>query len=73
MKLFDSKAKALEFQTAEAVVYQKREPIRYLVLDLLWKPTKAMLRFILVESSRGRMILISSDLKLEAITAVDLY
>lgn len=73
MKLFDSKAKAFEFQTAEAVVYQQREPIRYLVLDLLWKPTKGMLRFILVESSRGRMILISSDLKLDAITAVDLY
>ena len=73
MKLFDSKAKAFEFQTAEAVVYQKQEPIRYLVLDLLWKPTKGMLRFILIESSRGRMILISSDLKLEAITAVDLY
>ncbi len=73
MKLFDSKAKAFQFQTAEAVVYQKREPIRYLVLDLLWKPTKGMLRFILVESSRGRMILISPDLKLGAITAVDLY
>jgi len=32
-----------------------------------------MLRFILVESPRGRMILISSDLKLDAVTAVDLY
>ena len=73
MKLFDSKAKAFEFQTAEAAVYQKREPIRYLVLDLLCKPTKGMLRFILVESPRGRMILISSDLTLDAITAVDLY
>ncbi|MFH1109201.1 MAG: hypothetical protein V1790_08415, partial [Planctomycetota bacterium] len=73
MKLFDSTAKAFEFHTAEAVVYQRRETIRYLALDLLWKPTKGMLRFVLVESSRGRMALISSDLKLEAIAAVELY
>lgn len=73
MKLFDSKAKAYKFQTAEAAVYNRREPVRYLVLDLLWKPTKGMLRFILVESSRGRMILISSDLKLDPVAAIELY
>ena len=32
-----------------------------------------MLRFILVESSRGRMVLISSDLKLNPIAAVEMY
>ncbi len=73
MKLFDSKAKAYKFQTAEAAVYNRREPVRYLMLDLLWKPTKGMLRFILVESSRGRMVLISSDLKLDPIAAIELY
>jgi len=73
MKLFDSKAKAYEFQTAEAVAYKRPEPFRYLVLDLLWKPTKGMLRFILVDSPRGKMVLISSDLKLDPIVAVELY
>ena len=73
MKLFDSKAKAYKFQTAEAAVYNVRERVRYLTLDLLWKPTKGMLRFILVESSRGRMVLISSDPKLDPITAIELY
>ena len=73
MKLFDSKAKAYKFQTAQAAVYNRREPVRYFVLDLLWKPTKGMLRFILVESSRGRMILISSDLKLDPIATIELY
>lgn len=73
MKLFDSKAKALTFQEAEACVYGKQETIRYLTLDLLWKPIKGMLRFILVESSRGRMVLITSDFDLSAVAAVQLY
>ena len=73
MKLFDSKAKAYRFRKAEALLYDRRERIGYLTLDLLWKPTKTMLRFILVESPRGRMILISSDLKLNPIAAVEMY
>jgi hypothetical protein len=73
MKLFDSKTKTYRFRTAEVLVYDRPERIRYLTLDLLWKPTKAMLRFILVKSSRGHMILISSDLKLNPIAAVEMY
>jgi hypothetical protein len=73
MKLFDSKAKAYRFRKAEALLYGRRERIGYLTLDLLWKPTKTMLRFILVESSRGRMVLISSDLKLNPVAAVQMY
>jgi len=73
MKLFDSKAKAYRFRKAEALLYDRRERIGYLTLDLLWKPTKTMLRFILVESPRGRMVLISSDLKLNPVAAVEMY
>jgi len=73
MKLFDSQAKAYKFRKAEVLVYNRRERIGYLTLDLIWKPTKTMLRFILVESSRGRMVLISSDLKLDPIDAVEMY
>jgi len=73
MKLFDSKTKAHRFETAEASVYGRTETIRYLVLDLLWKPTKDMLRFILIESSRGRLILMTSDLNLDPLAALQLY
>ncbi len=73
MQLFDSSAKKYQFQSANAVIYKKEETIRYLVLDLLWKPTKGMLRFVLIESSRGRMILITSDMNLQPIVAVELY
>jgi hypothetical protein len=71
IKLFDSKAHAL--QSAQALVYNRLEPVRYLALNLLWKPTKGILRFILVETSRGRMILISSDLTLDPTAALELY
>jgi hypothetical protein len=73
MDIFDSKAKCYRFQTAKAKVYDEIETVRYLVLDLLWKPVKGILRFILVETSRGRMILITSDLTLEPLAAIQLY
>lgn len=71
MKLFESEA--YPFQTAEAYVYGQRETVRYLALNLLWKPTKGMLRFILVETSRGPIVLVSSDLQLDPVTAAELY
>jgi len=71
--LFDSKAQGYTFQTIEADIYGQNENVRYLVLDLLWKPVKGMLRFILVETSRGRIILMTSDFKLDPVTAIQLY
>jgi len=73
MNLFDSKAKCYTFQTTKADIYGHSENIRFLILDLLWKPVKGMLRFILVETSRGKIILITSDFKLDAVTAIQLY
>lgn len=73
MKLFDSTAKAHPFHTMPMRVYNRQERVRYLALNLLWKPTKTMLRFILIESSRGRMVLISSDLNLTPHAAMELY
>ena len=47
--------------------------LKYLVLDLMWKPTKGMIRFILVSSPHGNIILMTSDLNLDAVTAIELY
>jgi hypothetical protein len=71
MKLFD--ARPQDFLSAEAVVYQKKETVRYLVLDLIWKPVKGLVRFLLIETPRGRMILMSSDLTLDPLLALSLY
>jgi len=71
--LFDSKAKCYTFKKTRANIYGKDETIRYLILDLLWKPVKSKLRFILVETSRGRIILMTSDFNLDPVTAIQLY
>lgn len=71
MSLFDSSLYA--FSSVEAEVYGEKETIKYLCLNLLWKPIKSKLRFILVESSRGRIILISSDLTIDPAVAIELY
>jgi len=71
MNLFD--ARSQDFLSAKALVYQQQETVRYLVLDLIWKPAKGFVRFILIETSRGRLILMSSDLTLGALQALSLY
>jgi hypothetical protein len=71
MNLFD--ARPGDFLSVEALVYQKKETVRYLVLDLIWKPVKGLVRFILIETSRGRLILMSSDLTLQPLLALSLY
>jgi len=71
MGLFDSCV--FPFSTMPSQVYNTVETVKYLVLDLLWKPAKTTIRFVLVESSHGRIIIMSSDLKLSAQSALFLY
>lgn len=71
MKLFDSQPH--HFQTDEVTLYGKQEKVRCLVLNLLWKPVKGEIRFILVESSRGRIVLMTSDLDMDPLLALELY
>ena len=62
-----------KFKITRAPVYGKEETVRYLTLDLLWKPIKGMLRFILIEDSHGRIVLMTSDLTLQPAAALRLY
>jgi len=73
MTLFDSCFWKKKFNRIETTVYRKQEMIRYLTLDLLWKPTKGRIRFFLIETSRGRIILMTSDPTLDPIVALQLY
>lgn len=69
--LFDTRAG--DFLAVEALVYQQKDRVRYLVLDLIWKPAHGILRFFLIETARGRLILMTSDLTLEGLQALRLY
>lgn len=70
--LFDSRAS--EFTRTEAWMYGKRQSVEYLCLNLLWGAKfYKMLRFVLVKSSRGTCILVSTDLKLDPVLIIEAY
>jgi hypothetical protein len=71
MQLF--KTMAARFEESEAFVYGRRETVRHLTLDLLWKPVAAPLRFFLLVTSRGPIILMTSDFSMDAVRALELY
>lgn len=70
-RLFERNIK--NFRTIKTNIYDRTETIKYLVMDLIWKPVKRTLRFFLVKSSRGRIIIMSSDLEMNVQTACLLY
>jgi hypothetical protein len=69
--LFDMKSSV--FEHARVQVYQKVETIRFMTLDLMWKPVKDKVRFFLVETSKGKIILMTTDMPLGAEDAIRMY
>jgi hypothetical protein len=63
----------VQFIEAVCQVYGHEEKISYLVLNLMWKPLKAPLRFIFATTSRGPIVLMSNDLNLQPLVAISLY
>ncbi len=70
-KLFDKQRD--KFLSATAVIYGERETVRCLSLELVWKPIRRTLRFILAETSRGQIVLMTSDLAADPLTVIELY
>ena len=70
--LFQSKAKR---QSAPSPVYgETATRIDYRVCDLLWRPAGRIVRFVLViHSTRGRCILMSTDTTLDALEIIRIY
>ena len=61
------------FDRAVCRVYGQGEEVRLMTLHLLWKPLGEPLRFILAITSRGPLVLMSSELTLSATSALELY
>ena len=61
--------------TAASPVYGEKDVlIRYLCLDLLWRPIRRLARFVLVEHpDRGRIVFLCTDLTLNPIEIIRLY
>ena len=64
-----------QMQTAPSPVYgEEGVQVRLCVLDLLWRPVGILLRFVAVEHpSRGRCILMCTDLELVPLEIIRLY
>jgi hypothetical protein len=54
-------------------LYGKPAKVAYRCLNLIWKPLKRLVRFVLVDSERGQMILMCSDLALPPEDIIALY
>ena len=61
------------FHQVDCQVYGKVETVSLMSLPLLWKPLGQTRLFILAVTSRGPIILMSSDLNLSPRTALELY
>ena len=66
--------KTAGFADLDCPIYGEVARVRFACFDLLWRPFGKMVRFVLVEHpSRGRMILMSSDLSLSPAQIIALY
>lgn len=63
------------FQSAPSPVYaEKKVTLTYRVCDLMWRPARRKVRFVLVvHPSRGTLILMSTDTSLEGLQIIRLY
>ena len=68
--LFNDKSR---FTQTTMTLYGKKTVVRYLCLDLLWKPVKKLVRFVAVEYDGGRCVLMSTSLTLTAEEIIAIY
>jgi len=63
------------FQAAPSPVYDDRQiTLRYSTEDLIWRPLQQLVRFVwVIHPTRGRLILLSTDLSLSALEIIRLY
>jgi hypothetical protein len=71
MDLFETMAESFEQTTIE--IYGQCEDISFLCLDLIWKPIKEKIRFVLVRDGSECFILMCSDLTLSAHDIIRAY
>lgn len=61
------------FMTGTCWVYDKKETVLYQAKELYWKPINSTLLFIMAKTSRGFIVLMSSDTQIEPLKVIELY
>jgi hypothetical protein len=62
-----------QFQEATIEIYREQKTILFLCLDLIWRPIKEKVRFVLVIDGTEAFILMSSDLNLAPLDIIKAY
>jgi len=70
-KLFSERS--AEFTPQTMAIYGKSVKVQYLCVDLIWKPAKRKVRFVLVKFGNTQIVFMSSDLTLTAREIITLY
>ena len=73
VKLYELFDHAHLFAKTKCAVYGKVEKISFASVDLLWKPTGTLIRFVLAVTSRGPIVLMCNDLQQDPLIALELY
>jgi len=61
------------FLKMQCTIYNKIEEVSIMSINLLWKPTGGMIRFVLAITSRGPIVFMCSDLNQDPLLALQLY
>ncbi len=61
------------FSNERCMIYGKMEDILISTHNLLWRPTGNMIRFVFASTSRGKIVLMCSDLAMDPLIALQLY
>ena len=61
------------FTTVTCQLYGQAEEVSIAALDLIWKPTGGLIRFVFAHSRLGPLVLMCSDLQQDPIEAFELY
>ena len=61
------------FSTVTCQLYGQVEEVSIAALDLIWKPTGGLIRFVFVYTRLGPLVLMCSDLQQDPIEALQLY
>jgi len=66
-------ANTSRFTKTTMTLYGKPTEVEYLCLDLIWKPVKKLVRFVLAKTDSGYCVLMSSDLNLAPQDVIFIY
>jgi hypothetical protein len=61
------------FTQTKMTLYGKKAKVKYQCYDLLWRPVKQLVRFVVVEADVGKCVLMSTNLTLTAEQIITIY